>query len=113
MRVSLQEGGLLQQGLLPVSGERKSHLFFLSMHLYPFLNVVSCVWMMDVLILAPPRLSLGRFLHVFHLILVGLFLFKKNRVLQEPYDLINNAALVNLPSAILIVILLFNYFNHF
>jgi hypothetical protein len=112
MRVSLQEGGLLQQGLLPVLGERKSHLFFLSMHLYPFLNVVSCVWMMDVLILAPPRLSLGRFLHVFHLILVGLFLFLKNRVLQL-YDLINNAALVNLPSAILIVILLFNYFNHF
>jgi hypothetical protein len=49
--VSLQEG-LLQLELLLVLGERKRHLFFLSTHLYPFLNVVGCFWMLDVLILA-------------------------------------------------------------
>jgi hypothetical protein len=34
-------------------GGEKKIIFFLSMHLYPFLNVVGCVWMLDVLILAP------------------------------------------------------------
>jgi hypothetical protein len=53
MRVSLQEGGLLQLGLLLALEERKSHLFFLSMDLYLFLNMVGYVWMLGVLILAP------------------------------------------------------------
>jgi len=35
---------LLQLGVLLVLGERKSHLFFLFLHLYPLLNVISCVW---------------------------------------------------------------------
>jgi len=40
-------GGLLQLGLLPALRERKNHLFFLSMYLYLFLNVVSCVLMLS------------------------------------------------------------------
>jgi hypothetical protein len=53
MRVSLQEGGLLQLGLLLALGERNVALFFLSMHVYLLLNMVGYVWMLGVLILAP------------------------------------------------------------
>jgi hypothetical protein len=52
MRVSLQEGGLLQLGLLLALGERKIHLFFLFMPVYLLLNMVGYVWMLGVLILA-------------------------------------------------------------
>jgi hypothetical protein len=45
--------GLLQLGLLPALKERKSHLFFLFMYLYPLLNMVGYVWVLSVLILAP------------------------------------------------------------
>lgn len=52
-------GGLLQLGLLSALGERKSHLFFLSLHLYSLLNVMGCVQVLVVLILAPFLINLG------------------------------------------------------
>jgi len=56
--------GAATRVMLSVLRERKSHLFFLSLHLYSFLNEVGCVGMLNTLILVSFILFFDQFPHV-------------------------------------------------
>jgi len=56
--------GVATRVMLSVLRERESHLFFLSLHLYSFLNEVGCVGMLNTLILVSFRLFFDQFPHV-------------------------------------------------